>query len=62
MKFILLINVKRPAIVDILTFLGRISDCLWGFKPENFHCGYFDIFEQFKFQAKLNTELNMKIV
>ena len=29
MKFILLINVKMPTIVGILTFISRINDWLW---------------------------------
>ena len=28
LKFILLINVKMPTIVGILTFISRINDCL----------------------------------
>ena len=33
LKFILLINVKMPTIVGILTFMSRINYRLWGFKP-----------------------------
>ena len=49
MEFILLINVKMSTIVGILTFISRINDWLWLFKPEIFmDIGYFDICEQLK--------------
>ena len=35
MKFILLINVKMPTTVCILTFISRINDWLWWLKPES---------------------------
>ena len=45
MKFILLINVKMPTIVGITTFISRVNDWIWGFKPENtIDFGYFNIF------------------
>ena len=34
LKFILLINVKMPTLVGILTFISRIYDGLMCFKPE----------------------------
>ena len=55
LKFILLINVKMPTIVGILTFISRINYMLWSPKPEiSIYFGYFSIHEQFKFQAQLN--------
>ena len=55
LKFILLINVKMSTLVGILTFMSRINDWLWGFKPENFtEFGCFDITEQYKFHARLS--------
>ena len=33
LKFILLINVKMPTIVGILTFISRINYRLWSSKP-----------------------------
>ena len=56
MKFILLINVKMPTIVGILTFISRINDWLSRFNPKNsINLGYFDIYEQ-------SAELSMKKV
>ena len=55
MKLILLINVKMPAIVGILTFMSRINDWLCIFRPENFiDFGYFYIYEQLEFHALLS--------
>ena len=52
MKFILLIYVKMPTIVGILTFISRIYDWLWRFKPEiSIDFGHFSIYETFKFHA-----------
>ena len=53
-KFILLINVKMPTIVDIVTFTSMIytSERL---KARNFFiCWYFSFYEQLKFCAQLN--------
>ena len=51
-NFILLLNVKMPTIVGILTFISRINDQLLWFKPEIFNdIGYFSIYEQFEFHA-----------
>ena len=50
LKFILLINVKMPTIVGILTFMSRINYLFLSFEPEfstNFY--YFNIYEQLKF-------------
>ena len=33
LKFILLINVRMPTIVDILTFISRINYRVWHSKP-----------------------------
>ena len=49
--FILLINVKMPMIVGLLTFNSRINDWIWRFKPESYiNSDYFHIYEQLKFQ------------
>ena len=55
LKFILLINVKMPTIVGILTFMSRINYLFFGFEPE--FSSYFDnfnIYEQLKFHAQLS--------
>ena len=40
--FILLMNVKMPTIVDILTFIGKINYRLWSSKPSiSIYLGYF---------------------
>ena len=55
LKFILLINVKMPAIVGILIFISRINGKLLWFKHEksNDFC-YFYIYEPSNFQAQLS--------
>ena len=56
-KFILLINVKMPTVVGILTFISRINDWLLWFKPAiSIDFGYFSIYEQLKFHAQLSWE------
>ena len=53
-KIFLLINVKMPTIVGILTFTSMIktSERL---KPKNFFiCRYFIFYEQLKFHAQLS--------
>ena len=55
LKFILLINVKMPTIVGILTFISRINQRLCHSKPSisiYLHC--FGICEKFKFYAQLS--------
>ena len=55
LKFILLINVKMPTIVGILTFISRINYRLWSFKPSiSIYLDYFSIYEESKFQAQLS--------
>ena len=55
LKFILLINVKMPTIVGILTFISRINYCLMGFMPEfSTDLGYFSIYELLKIHAQLS--------
>ena len=55
LKFILLINVKMPTIVGILTFISRINYRLWSSKPSmTIYLGYFSIYEDLKFQAQLS--------
>ena len=54
-KFILLINVKMPTIVGILTFMSRINTTPERLKARNFFiCGYFSFYEQLKFHAQLS--------
>ena len=56
-KFILLINVKMPTIVGILTFISRINDWLLWPKPEfSIDFGYFSNYEQLKFHAQLSWD------
>ena len=53
-KFILLINVKMPTIVDILTFISMINTTSERHKASNFFfCRYFSFYEQLKFRAQL---------
>ena len=55
MKFILLINVKMPTIVGILTFISRINDWLLCLEHENsINQAIVDIYEQLKFHAQLS--------
>ena len=50
LKFILLINVKMPTIVGILTFISRINYRLRSSKPSiSIYLGYFSIYEDLKF-------------
>ena len=54
-KFVLLINVKMPTIVGILTFISRINSTSERLKARNlFICQYFSFYEQLKFRAKLS--------
>ena len=47
MKFILLINVKMPTIVGILTFISMINTTSERLKARNFFiCRYFSFYEQ----------------
>ena len=55
LKFIMLINVKMPTIVGILTFIGMInttSECLKGIKVLIF--SVFQFYEQLKLHAQLS--------
>ena len=53
----LLINVKMPTFVGILTFISRINYRLWSSKPSIFiYFGIFSNFEQFKFYAQLSMK------
>ena len=55
MKFILLINVKMPTIVGILTFISMINTTSERLKARNFFiCSYFSFYEQLKFRAQLS--------
>ena len=61
MKIILLINVKMPIIVDILTFISMINTQSERLKARNyFICQYFSFYEQLKF--RYSVELRMKKV
>ena len=54
-KFILLINVKMPTIVGILTFISMINTASEKLKARNFFiCLYFSFYEQLKFHAQLS--------
>ena len=54
-KFILLINVKMPTIVGILTFISMIRTASERLKARNFFiCRYFSVFKQLKFSAQLS--------
>ena len=55
MKFILLINVKMPTIVGILTFISRINTSYESLKTRNTYLFYhFLFYEQLKFHAQLS--------
>ena len=55
-KFILLINVKMPTIVGILTFISMINTTSERLKARNFFiCQYFSFYEQLKFHAQLSS-------
>ena len=54
-KFILLINVKMPTIVGILTFISMINTTSKRLKARNFFiCRYFSFYEQLKIRAQLS--------
>ena len=54
-KFILLINVKMPTIVGILTFISMINTTSERLKARNFFiCWYLSFYEQLKFSAQLS--------
>ena len=55
LKFILLVNVKMPTIVGILTFTSRINYSFLYFEPEfSTIFYYFSIYQQLKFHAQLS--------
>ena len=54
-KFIMLIYVKMPTIVGILTFISMINTESERLKARNFFiCQYFSFYEQLKFHAQLS--------
>ena len=54
-KFILLINVKMPTIVGILTFMSMINATSERLKVKHFFiCWYFSFYAQLKFRAQLS--------
>ena len=64
-KFILLINVKMPTYVGILTLISMINTTSERLKAINFCiCRYFSFYEQLKFPVEIScsVELRMKIV
>ena len=51
----LLINVKMPTTVGILTFISRINYRLWCYKPSvTIYLGYFGSYEQYTCLAELS--------
>ena len=55
LKFILLINVKMPTIVGILTFMSRINYQILSFEPEfSTIFDYYSIYQHCKFHAQLS--------
>ena len=58
MKFILLLNVKRPIIIGLLTFISMINTTSERLKANNFiTCQYFSFYEQLKLHAQLSWAL-----
>ena len=57
-KFILLINVKMPTIVGILTFISKIKQCLRDLKQETSLFVVFFVFFSFYDQLKFHTQLS----
>ena len=54
-KFILLINVKMPTVVGILTFISMINTTSEILKARHFFiCQYFSVYEQLEFGAQLS--------
>ena len=54
-KFILLINVKMPTIVGILTFISVINTTSERLEARDFFiCQYFSFYEQLKVRAQLS--------
>ena len=54
-KFIMLINVKMPTIVGILTFISMINTTSERLQARHFFiCQYFSFYEQLKFRAQLS--------
>ena len=59
-KFILLINVKMPTIVGILTFISRINTTSERLKARNFFiCRYFSFYDKLKFRTQLSWAWKM---
>ena len=55
MKFILLINVKMPTIVGILTFISMINTTSERLETRKFFiCRYFSFYKQLKFRTQLS--------
>ena len=53
-KFILLINVKMPTIVGILTFISRINTTSESLKARIIVFQHFSFYDQLKFYAQLS--------
>ena len=61
-KFILLINVKMPTIVGILTFISIINTTSERLKSRNFFiCWYFRVYKQLKFHAQSQKIHNFRV-
>ena len=59
-KFILLINVKMPSLVGILTFMSMINTSSERLNAINFFiCRYFSFYKQLKFRAQLSWAWNI---
>ena len=55
LKFILLINVKMPTVVGILTFMSRINYHILRYESKfSANFDYLSIYEQLKFHAQLS--------
>ena len=63
-KFILLINVKMPTIVDILTFISMINTTSERLKAINFFsCRYISFYKLYEiYEISCSVELSMKRV
>ena len=56
-KFILLINVKMPLIVGIITFISMINTTSERLEARHFFiCRYFSFYEHLKFRAQLSKK------
>ena len=62
MNFILLINVKMPIIIDILTFISMINRTSERLKGRHcFICWYFSFYEQLEISCSVEMSMNIFI-